>query len=316
LHTLAEIKRTSALAAKNDLEKGKIRNEARAILKPLLGEGRDDHYARHTFVKLAIDELRDELVSEQATEASIDARVRGVEEVLQKGFQRNPDDEYLLVAESDYSQLLKDDERSVKALRRAFAANSRDSFIAGRLARICEAQGDMEEARRVLYVALEANGGDQRLHFQFAEVLRREGGAGQDTLLYHYRRAFTKWDCNYEAQFWFARYTFESEDGNVQAESKETFRRLRNSPLAYKMRHTVRDVIGQKDVRQEFRGSITRLDYSSGWIRRDRVGDDLFIHKNAIEEEIWRKLGVTVRVRFGIGFSMNGALAIDINVLN
>jgi len=316
LHTLAEVKRTAANNSATPLEKDKLRNEARVLLRPLMESRHDDEYACHTLVKLALDELKEELESDSATDSTVDAQIRQVEESLQVGFQRHPNAEYLLVAESEYSQLLKDDARSIEALRRAFASNKRDPFVASRLARVCLDQDNISEARNILYAALDANPGSPRLHFQYAEVLRIEGAESNDTLLYHYRRSFTKGDRNYEAQFWFARYAFESPTEDVRAESKEVFRGLRGSPLAYQLRYSIRDRIGSSGAGQVFSGNIARLDYAIGSVRRDGEGDLIFIHINEVGEDTWIRLAAGVRVTFSIGFTMNGAQAIELSLID
>ena len=47
-------------------------------------------------------------------------------------------------------------------------------------------------------------------------------GPHAEKLAYHFERAFTPRDRNYEAQFWFSRYAFESDDKRLQLKSKDT----------------------------------------------------------------------------------------------
>jgi len=176
IHTLAEVKRERAEKALQPLEREKFRNEARALLRPLLNDAHNDRYARHTMVKLALDELRDTLLNNpHVTEREIDFAVRAVEDLLQRGLQQYPEDHFLLTTEADYSRLLNDNERSFTALRKAFDTNRRDTYIASRLARLYEVRDDLPSAQKILYDALQANRGDHQLNFQYANVLRIQG---------------------------------------------------------------------------------------------------------------------------------------------
>jgi tetratricopeptide (TPR) repeat protein len=310
--TLAEVKRTRAENATLQLEREKYRNEARSLLRPLLNDAQNDRYARHTMIKLAIDDLRDTLLRDHATDREIDAAVRSVEDLLQHGLQQYPEDQFLLLAEADYSQLLQNHERSFAALRRAFEANRRDTYIASRLARLQEQRGSLADARQIVHDALQANRGDHQLNFQYASVLRREGETEQTVLLYHYRRAFTKWDTNYEAQFWFARYSFESANPVEREESKEVFKRLRRTPMSFDLRRQVRDTIGDRGLPRTLFGAIVRLDYTHGFVARDGTADWIFFHRNDSLPEEWARWRIGLRVTFNIGFTFNGAVALNL----
>lgn len=315
LHTLSEIKRTQAENATELLEREKLRNEARALLRPLLKDTQNDRYARHTMVKLSIDDLRDTLANCDATNREIDAAVRNVEDLLLRGLQQCPGDNYLLITEADYSRILKDHDRSFEALKRAFSANRRDTYIANRLARLYEERGALEDAQKILHEALQANRGDHQLNFQYANILRRKGQTDQSVLLYHYRRSFTKWDANYDAQFWFARYAYESANAVEVTESKDAFKRLRSVPLPFELRRQVRDTIGENTIPAVLYGTISRLEFAHGFVERDRRGDFVFFHKAECATEEWTELHSGLRVSFNVGFSFNGPVAINLSPL-
>lgn len=315
LHTLAEVKRTRAENATEHLEREKWRNEARALLRPLLNDAIHDHYARHTMVKLAIDDLRDTLNNSDSTDREIDAAVRAVEDLLQSGLQRSPEDKFLLIAEADYSSLLEDHERSFLALKRAFGANHRDTYIACRLARLCEERGILDEAQQILHDALQANRGNPQLNFQYSNILRKQCKTDHSVLLYHYRRAFTKWDTNYEAQFWFARYAYESSTVMEQIESKEAFKRLRTAPMSFDLRRKIRDTIGENATPAIYYGTISRLEFAHGFVERDGRSDFVFFHKTECTTTEWTVLHTGLRVSFSVGFSFNGPVAINLSPL-
>src|SRR5439155_10260943 len=171
VHTLAEVLRAQAEASAKNLERARLRNEARAILQGIGHDSLTDRYRLVTRIKLAVDELRDLLLEESSTDRAIDETIRNAERVFEEARQRYPGDPYILFEESEFAKLLQDNSRSLEALRRARAANPRDPFIATRLASIAIATGDPGNARTIFEEALESNQNDKRLNFQYAELL-------------------------------------------------------------------------------------------------------------------------------------------------
>ncbi len=315
LHTLAEVKRTQAENAKHRLEREKFRNESRALLRTMMSDTPNDRYANVTMLKLAIDDLRDVLTDQSSNEREIDNGIRKVEEIIQHSLQRFPGDSFLLVAEADYGRLLNDDERTYKALRKAFETNRRDTFIASRLAKVCEGRGEFAEARTILHDALQAHRGDQNLNFQYAQALRRHGDVELTTFLYHFKRAFTKGDSNFEAQFWYARYLFESADLRDHKESKELFKSLRSAPVTDEVRRKVQDIASEHGNPKLFYGSISRLDFTNATVQLDGSADWIFVHKNDVDAPVWNSLVLGVRVSLHVGFTFAGATAVNLRVL-
>jgi tetratricopeptide (TPR) repeat protein len=265
-------------------------------------------------VKLAIDEFQDILHEPRSTEKDIDRAIRSVETILHRSLQQYPDDTFLLSAEADYSRVLKDHGRSFSALKRAYEANRRDTYIASRLAQLYEEMDEFGEAKQILHDALQANRGDQVLNYRYANMLRLDGDQDYPRLVYHYRRAFTKWDRNYEAHFWLARFLFESNNAEERSESKDIFKRLRNSPIHFEARNKIRDIALVDDRPQKFFGTIAQREYAHGFINRDGLGDWIFIHRNETNENVWNSIRAGVRVSFYIGFTLNGPIALNIGL--
>jgi hypothetical protein len=309
-HTLAELKRARAERASHPLERERYRNEARALLNPMLSDAQHGRYARVTLVKVSLDDLRDLVQRDDSTDKEVDDAIRAVERHLERGQQQFPDEQFLHTAEAEFGNLLRDSERSFRALKRAFEANARDPYIASRYARLLEDRGDLDEADRVLTAALNSNRGDKQLNYQYANILRRGGIANAGSLLYHYRRAFTKWDANYEAQFWFARYAFESSELGEREESKAAFRHLREAPLGHEARMQIRDRLGPPHSPRQFFGRMVRREFAHGFVERDGASDWIFCHRRHTSD--WDRLSVNERVRFEIGFSFAGAVALEL----
>jgi len=314
VHTLAEVLRARAESADKKLERARLRNEAQALLRSITSAAPAARYASVTQLKLCIDRVRDLLTEESSTDRDIDEAVRGAERAFENARQRYPGDRFILTAESEFAKLLEDHERSFQALKRARSSNPRDPFIASRLAAILVSRGDLDTARACVEEALESNRGDKRLNFQYAELLRLKGDIPPEDIEYYYRRAFTKWDHNYESQFWYARFAFESKDSAKVRESKEVFRHLREIPMSYEDRIRVQDAVGGLSHPRQFSGTIIRVEATHGFVSIDGRGDWVFFHETDVAEGVWDRLSSGVRVIFAIGFSLRGPKALNLRL--
>jgi len=313
VHTLSELARTRANNAERPLERRRLRNEAHSLAQGLLGSSRSGRYARHTLVKLAIDDLRDLLAEDGVANHNIDDAIRDVERVLERGRQQFPDEPMLDTAEADFARLLRDHTRSFAALRAAFAANPRDPYITTRLARMYEDRDDLASAEECLRRALGSNRTDKQLNFRYAEVLRTIDPSDSERLAYHFKRAFTLGDENHEAQFWYARYAFESDDAEKRREAKDIFRRLRSVRMGHEARIRVRDRMsnGAQQTPTLFTGTVSRIEIAHGFVSADGRGDDIFLHNSDIDGVSWDDLRRGSRVEFHIGFNFGGPLAFN-----
>lgn len=261
-----------------------------------------------------MDNVRDVLSDAKSPERLVDETVREAERMLLESIQKFPDEELFLHAEAELGKLIGDDFRALHAMEAAFRKNSRDPYIASRLASIYESKGDTVRAIETIQSALDANRGDKTLNFTYARLLREAEPENCPVLLYHFRRAFVKWDSNYEAQFWFARYAFESGTREHIAESKEVFRRLRKVPMHHDRRVAIRDRLSQNARPTRFTGTITRKEEQYGFIVRDGQGDWVFFHIADQDDSTWEKLRVNGRISFEIGFSFAGVRALAIQL--
>jgi len=314
VHTLAEILRARAEAADKRLERVRLRNEARAVLRSIALTAPAARYALVTELKLCNDRVRDVLTFESSTDRDIDEAVRDAERAFEIANQRYPGDRFVLGVESEFAKLLEDNDRSFQALKRARISNPRDPFIASRLAAILMSKGEIVTALVYVGEALESNPGDRSLNFLYAELLRAKGDRPLEDLTYYYRRSFTKWDDNYESQFWYARFVFESNDPEIVRESKEVFKHLRDIPMSYEERIRVRDAVGGKNDPRQFSGTITRVEATHGFVSIDGRSDWVFFHETDVAEGAWDGLSSGGRVVFAIGFSLRGPKALNLRL--
>jgi len=313
VHSLAELALMRANNTDRPLERRRLRNEAHSLAQGLLGDSRSGSPARHTLVKLAMDDLRDLLADDGATDQDIDDAVRQVEQVLERGLQEFPDEPRFATAEADFARLLRDQPRSLAALKAAFAANPRDPYIATRLARVYEDAGDLASAEGCLRKALNSNRSDKQLNFRYAEVMRAMDPTDTERLAYHYKRAFTSGDNNHDAQFWYARYAFDSDDAQKRREAKDIFGHLRGVPMGHEARIRVRDRMSNgAPTPSLYTGVVSRIEAAHGFVTVDGRGEEVFLHKSGVDGMPWDDLRRGSRVAFHIGFNFKGPLAFDV----
>jgi tetratricopeptide (TPR) repeat protein/cold shock CspA family protein len=313
LHSMAELERKRAELASTPYERERLRKDATKIAVDLMLDERSRPTARNTLVQLAISRLQDAISARTPSEREIDLAVQEIEKHLERGLQENPSDTYLMTAEARYSGIISDHERAFRALENAFKVNKRNPFITTRLAKAYAAKGDRANAIATLEAALDANPGDMQIHYRLGMELKEDPGTPIDRLLYHFRRAFTRGDKNYDAQFWYARYAFESGETDSVEDARQTFARLRSAPLpmSYDERVRVRaraiDNVGRPKV---LTGYVMRREATYGFVEADGAGARIFFHRAESPQETWDKLATGTRVVFQLGFSFNGTVAI------
>jgi tetratricopeptide (TPR) repeat protein/cold shock CspA family protein len=314
VHTLAELTRTQAETSETALERRRYRTQAVALLRPLL-ETATAAYARGTLTKLAIDELEDTLTDKDSSDRAIDDAVRIVEKQLEAAAQTLPADHFVRLQEERFARLLDDDKRALRALKAANDANSRDPYIARRLALIYKKRGQMDLARQCIETALASNRGDKLLNFALGELIWTSEPRDVPAAIYHFRRAFIEGDTNYEAQFWYARCAFDSSDPAERELARSIFRRLRNAPVKHDDRTQLIDIVQEGGVPKSFAGKIIRLENRHGMIERDGDRDWIFFHSSKQDPATWAGLQVGERVRFNVGYTLTGPQAFDLESL-
>jgi cold shock CspA family protein/tetratricopeptide (TPR) repeat protein len=308
-HSRAELLLRLADSARTSLEREQRLREAMRIAGSLRDErpGRQDgSHAFHTIVKVGLRRLED-VLQETATvsEEAVTSAIKAVEDSLQDGLQRFPDDSYLLTSEAQLATLLKDSGRAITAMRSAFKTNPRNSVIAIRLAKSLEALNDIAAARATIQTGLDNNPGDKRLHYTFAKLLLRHEPQAADQIEYHLQRSFTTGDANYDAQLLYARQLYAR--GDVEG-AKRQFRTLSAARVGPDVRDRMR-----YPLQGWFTGRVVRLEATYGFVSRDGIGDWVFVHRSEVRPEYWTNLRIGSRVRFQIAFTMKGQGATNLS---
>ncbi len=310
VHTLAETLRAAANKNSSSAKRNALRRDAKKHLSDLSSNQLHKEYAAGTLALIGLDELRDQIANGES-EHSIEEKIRDVEKQVSALKRKFPQNEFAASIEANFAALLKDDDRTTKALKRANQLNPKDAFLALRLAKRYLDEGASLEAQQVLEAGLEQNRGDQNLNFAFAELLRKDGGTEDSVLAYHYRRAFHPTDDNYEAQFWWARYVVLGDDEREVKEANRVFNRLRKAQMPYETRIRIRDMEPES---RRFSGSVRSV--GPNYCLAQLKGSSTWLLVNKTDFEDYSSVKVGRSVEFSVAFSYSGLIGQSARVLD
>jgi len=312
IHTMATVWRDKANNSNEAYDRIKFRGEARHLLQEAQRRWGGSPYISTTLLELSIDNFEDNTKDENISGKVIDELIRRIEEEITVSKQKYPDEAMLSNLEARFAEVMNDDGRILSSLLTAFNDNSRDPFIAIRLSKIYIEVGNFGEASKVLTQALERRRNDHRLNYQYAELLRIIEPSNRASLIYYYRRSFTPKDQNFQAQFWFARFAYESSDSKDIALSTDIFNYLRTARISKDDRFKIRDYIGGVVDPIVFRGSLKGINSGFGFVTVDGSGKDIFFARSEVQNDLWEALKVGDRLKFNIGFNYAGPVACSI----
>ena len=308
LHSMAELELVLAERASTALEGERHLRNAYVASSRLMEKATDAH-PFHTAIKVHLYRIKWTLQSGTASvDEDVENYVKQAEKTLDEGYQRFPDDSYLKAAEADLATLISDSSRAMEALEQAFAGNNKNAYVASRLARVYLKRGELPKALDILKKALNARPTDKRLHYDYARALIDVEAADADEVVYHLRNAYSPGDHNFDAQLLHAREMYKKGETD---ECGALLSKMSNVAVPWEQK-----VIIHYPLSGVFSGSVSRIEASYCSLVRDGIGDELFAYwRDFVSEEDWRRLLMTSRVSFRIGFTMKGVRAFEVQVL-
>lgn len=312
LHSLQTIWRDKARGAAGLSERKKCRSEARSYITQIKQKWGERTILSTSLIELSLDDLRDLLKDDFSTSAVLEDCIRKIQKDISENKQKHPSDGNIYKLESQFFNLIDENEKTTEALEKSFELNDYEPYLAIKLSSIYCAKGHVEHAKAVLEKALDRRRGDHAINFEYAEVLRKEGVTDKSDLLYYYRRAFTPGDSNHEAQFWFARFAFNSTNSSHKKLSSELFSLLRNVRVSHDSRVKVRDFDRIGDKPSRLQGNIIKKRDGYGFIQVDGVESEIFFPENEVDNEIWDAVLEGDRVSFNFGFTYKGPVCCNI----
>ena len=309
-HSKAELLITLASEAHNVVESDKLLSDAYNIVNNILIDDKNNRYWYSTLVKIELTRLKFYILHNESdlTEPVIQEIISKVEQNLYTGLQLFPNDEYLLKYESELAEILEDSQRLFEALKKVFAINPRNSFIAIRLVKYLKYKQLYEEALNIIDKAIEANHSDCKLHyikalllFEFDEEKYRE------TIINHLSKSIIDNTANISGQILYGRELFINND---YPEALQIFDKLGNS-YEYADENVKNKLLFPID--KLYSGVVVSKDYTYCFIEVNELSNKQIFayHKNSTENN-WNNIQTRDFVNFNIAFTMRGPSATNI----
>jgi tetratricopeptide (TPR) repeat protein len=315
-HTVANLKRKQALSARSELERNKLRNDAKLLLRDLL-DGDQQPFGLYTYAQLILDQLEDLLgrISEDSVDIVLDREIaesaRLFEQALVRGHQKFASSEQFPLLEERFLKLLNKNDKAEKSLIRAFNINPRNEFIAARLSSHYLELKRIGDAKDVLIRCSEANPGSKLVHLRIALLYMRNGGPAEKNLIVdHLRKSFSDGDSNLLAQFWYARELFVL---GRYPESKDLFAKLWDTPMNPSLRNEIRGRVRDDGGVKRFRGVLITLETGFAFIKSANFPFDIYAQVQDTEGNAWIKLVRDEQITFELAFTMKGPRAMKLN---
>ena len=321
-HTHALALRKLALELENDLQKSRIRSEAKEIARRLIRHPRATPYPYHTLALLLLDDIKEHIASlTEISSAEIELLKRKIsslvgeaEKIILQGLQKFPGHSHLLSVESQLATILDDNPRATEILKHVLEMNPGDGFVSIRLARYYQKIRLIEDAKKVLVRCLENNPTNREVHVQLGRILGEENEYGRrDEIRDHLRRGFTPGDANYNAQFWYARHEFLYGDIEV---SRGLFSSLSNAKVSPGTKQKTRGKVRNEDgTPKRFRGTVRKMMESYCFAACPELRDNVFIHPSSFIEGQWEAVTGISELEFELMFSFRGPIGSNVTVL-
>jgi predicted Zn-dependent protease len=305
------------------MEKEKYRRDAKEILQKQV-QYVADPYPFAGLGEVLLDELRDKLresfverpaVAENRLKNRVVTElIAGTEEVISRGLQKFPGDEYLLSLQANLSNALQNEPRAIEALKTAFNATPRSDVVATRLAQYYLRNGKQDEAEETLKKCLEQNPGSKRVHLELAKILIDTDEESQkDSISYHLKRSFTEGDTNYDAQALYARHEFLF--GN-RSEAERLFSNLKNQTFAPKSLNRVWGEVYDGGKLNDYNGQVVSRQDSFCFLRIVSLGSSVFVHFSEFTRGEWENVTLNTLISCNLGFTLQGPRGMNAKIVS
>ncbi|MBS1625061.1 MAG: SIR2 family protein [Bacteroidetes bacterium] len=305
-HTLSELYLRKAEKSKFDREFFEYIDQAISICNSIIKKNYSNPHPYHTILKAYILKLRKVLSQEDAP--AMERCLKDIEKVIASTKQYFHEDQFLLEIESSFNELINDSQNAQELLERAFNANKSSPYIASRLANFYEKKGMYSEATQVTKDALSHNPIDKDLNFKYAMLLEKEN-KDYDDIKYYLKRSFTKGDSRFQAQFSYARVLYIT---NEIPKAADIFKELAVVNAAPEIKNKAQGIVKVNGQNIIFNGTVTTVEMSYGFIKREMHGDDIFFYRFDNDGIDWDLIRRGTKVSFKMGFNYKGPVAIGV----
>lgn len=304
VHSMSELEVARANISKTSIEKNKHLELAKNYSISLTGLNAISSHGYTTLVKLQLEKFKELLMQIDVTDQELAAGAKLVERELSNGLEHFRSDEYLLVAEAEFSKLLNNEQRAFKALDAAYKTNPASPFIAKSLSRLLEEQGNYDTAREVLTKTLQLLPADKGVNAAFARLIDNRFPDEASESEKSWRRSFTVGDTNYTSQLFFARRLYLN--GKFD-EALKIFQTLKLARVSRDIKTHIDGWITEGNERKLFSGTVTRQEEDFALINIKGQVRQIYLSRSEVSAAAWPSIRMGNSVKCYIGFNYHGA---------
>ena len=317
LHSLYVVHKENVITEESDSKKENHIREAISYINQMVElEGKESSFSASARIELSLKILYYDITNESdLTKPYIQKQITSCQDAINSFKLRFPEDSYVNELDKNFKRILKDHEGYVKAAKASYAQGHRTPDRAVAIARIMTEEEDYDGAISTLKDAIGNNRNNQKLYFEYAELLRKHSKEElqSDILAYNYERSFSPNDSNYVAQFWFARFAFLSEDKRNINKASELFRKLKSARASSSTKRKIQDIDKFESKHIKYYGTISKIVFYHGFVDLENKDSSIYFDKTSmVDEDIWDLLEVRQRLEFNIGYNYLGPTAINI----
>ena len=291
-------------ATRTQIEMEQYLNEAEKIIENISLNNQISTYCYSSKIKIGFIRLN-YYIDNNINEEAIKDIINSIESNLIKGFQSFPNDPILLQYDAELAKVLKNQERLLNSLDKAFFANTRNSNIGIRLAKLYKDYGSIDKAISVLDSAIDANRSDIKIKYLKAKLLFEVNEPKyRKEILYLLDKSYNENDRNSDGILLYGRELFISKD---YQKSFDIFDTLKEVFINEDAKNSINYTISNS-----YYGEIVNKQLNFLFIKLDDIPKDIFAHINQ-NDNIWENLNVGDKINFKIGFNFKGPVAYDIS---
>jgi len=310
LHTFSELEYKRAEKARTKVEKEAHLKQAIILSESLLKDYGPTPYGFHSLLKSLIFKL--ELVISDKDVPTIERLIKDIEKKFKDAKQHFPYQEFILEAEARFNTLLNNTPEAIDLLKKAHEINKASPFIASRLSTFYENNGQIGDALKILTETIKYIPGDRDINYEYARILEKKDPSNLTDILYYLRRSFTEGDNRYQAQFWYARALYSS---NEMESANLIFKKLASISLDPEIKRKPIGIIMENGKHKVFDGRISSVEYSFGFLKREIFSDNVYFYRYEGNYN-WDNFKSSKKVSFNLAFNYRGPIAINLKLLD
>jgi tetratricopeptide (TPR) repeat protein len=315
IHTQAEVARKRANIEESPVLKEQLRRQVRRFLDEM---PKQDRFNVSSRCKLLVDEIADLSDTLSDRERPMDDRffadkLRDTERMLAQAQQLFPHDAEMAETEARLWSVMKDKERALHALERAWKKMPRGSGTAIRISKIYASANKPDAQKAILEEALARDPEDRGAHYAMAMFLltRADGGRWDEpAITRHLGASFHINDGNFEERYTLGQFLFAI--GQFQR-AQELFSEIdRRAPADFRKFPPRHDNAITASL-ETYSGTVESVQPGYFFLRTGMYSDRIFAHRSAFEEAEVDETEIGNQVFFRLRFNRRGPVAVSVH---